>query len=50
MGRLTENNIIDSIGDRVTDRTIICSDGHNSYQAFAKKIGIEHHILNASKG
>ena len=50
MGRITENNIVKSIGKRITERTILCSDGHSSYKAFSKNIDIEHHILNSSKG
>jgi len=49
MGRISAENIANSIEKRVTDRTILCSDGHKSYQSFAENIGIEHHILNASK-
>ena len=50
MGRISEDNIIASIGERVTDRTILCSDGHRSYQSFTKNLSIEHHALNISKG
>ncbi len=50
MGRISEDNIIGSIGERVTNRTILCSDAHRSYKSFTKNLGIEHHVLNASKG
>jgi len=49
MGRISAANIATSIGQRVNDRTILCSDGHKSYQSFTESFGIEHHILNASK-
>lgn len=50
MGRISEKNIKDSIGERVTERTILCSDGHRSYKTFTNNIGIEHYTLNISKG
>jgi transposase-like protein len=49
MGRISENDIIDSIGERVTERTILCTDGHKSYKAFTTNLAMEHHVLNASK-
>lgn len=49
MGRISENDIEQAVGDRVSKRTILCSDGHNSYKSFANKKNIEHHVLNASK-
>jgi hypothetical protein len=49
MGRLSLVELENALGDRITERTILCSDGHNSYKALAKKQKIEHHILNASK-
>ncbi|TXD49530.1 IS1595 family transposase [Polaribacter sp. IC063] len=49
MGRLSLVELENAIGNRITERTILCSDGHNSYKALAKKQEIEHHILNASK-
>ena len=49
MGRLSLVELENAIGSRMTERTILCSDGHNSYKALAKKQNIEHHILNASK-
>ena len=50
MGRISKDDIQNSIGERVTERTILCSDGHSSYQAFTKAKKIEHHVLIASKG
>ena len=49
MGRISLAELENAIGKRITERTILCSDGHNSYKALAKKQEIEHHILNASK-
>ena len=49
MGRISADELNVAVKDRITQRTILCSDGHNSYKALAKKQHIEHHILNASK-
>lgn len=49
MGRVSLSELENALENRITERTILCSDGHNSYKALAKKQGIEHHILNASK-
>ena len=45
-----ESNLSLIKNSRTSKRTILCSDGHNSYKSFTKKQNIEHHILNASKG
>lgn len=50
MGRISVAEIENAVEDRITERTILCSDGHNSYKALAKQYAIEHHILNISKG
>ena len=50
MGRISTDDIEKAIGDRTSERTILCSDGHNSYKSFTSKKKIEHHILNATKG
>ena len=50
MGRISTYDIEKAIGDRTSKRTILCSDGHNSYKSFTSKKKIEHHILNATKG
>ena len=49
MGRISVAEIENAVEDRITERTILCSDGHNSYKALAKRYTIEHHILNVSK-
>lgn len=49
MGRLSLEELENAIENRLTERTILCSDGHNTYKALANKQNIEHHILNASK-
>jgi len=50
MGRLSKDDIQKIIGERVTERTIFCSDGHSSYKAFVKTKQLEHHVFVASKG
>lgn len=49
MGRISEVDIDKTIGNKISERTILCSDGHNSYKAFTKSYNIEHHIVIASK-
>lgn len=50
MGRISATELESVVEDRISERTILCSDGHNSYKALARHQNIEHHILNASKG
>ena len=50
MGRISEQDIERAFGHRIGNRTVLCSDGHNSYKAFSNTHDIEHHIINASKG
>lgn len=50
MGRVSVKDLTKTIGSRVSERTILCSDGNSSYKSFAKQQNIEHHILNISKG
>ena len=50
MGRMTAKELEDSIGDKINEKTVLCSDGSSSFKAFASKTNIEHHVLNASKG
>ena len=50
MGRISKADLEEHLGNRVTERTILCSDGLRSYASFCNLQNIEHHILNASKG
>ncbi len=50
MGRISVQDVETCIGHRVSDRTILCSDAHKSYQSFAKKKDIEHYRINITKG
>jgi len=49
MGRMTAEQLEYSIGDKINENTVLCSDGNNSFKAFASKVNLEHHVLNASK-
>ncbi len=47
LGRITKDNITQAIGNKVEDRTVLCTDGHVSYKGFALDNSIEHHVLRA---
>lgn len=50
MGRMTAEQLEHSIGSRINEKTVLCSDGSSSYKSFASKVNLEHHVLNANKG
>lgn len=50
MGRMSAEQLERSIGNQISEKTVLCSDGSNSYKSFTSKNNIEHHVLNASKG
>jgi transposase-like protein len=47
LGRLKKEDLEKYIGERITDKTILCSDSHVSYKGFAKDNSIEHHAIRA---
>jgi len=47
LGRIRKNDIDSAIGQRVSEKTILCSDGHVSYKGFAIDKVLEHHALRA---
>jgi len=47
LGRITKKSIEDSIGDRISPKTVLCTDSHVSYKGFAIDNEIEHHPLRA---
>ena len=49
LGRISQDDISRKIGDRISERTILCSDGHRSYKAFAKENKLEHHVLKGKR-
>jgi len=50
MGRLCKNDITRSIGGRISEKTILCSDSHLSYRGFAIDNSIEHHTVKPKSG
>ena len=47
IGRLKKVDIEKSIGNRISDKTILCSDSHVSFKGFAIDNAIEHHTIRA---
>jgi len=47
LGRIKKVDIENSIGKRVCDKTVLCSDSHVSYKGFAIDNTIEHHTIRA---
>lgn len=45
LGRIKKQDIKNAVGERVDNKTILCSDGHVSYKGFAKDHQIEHHVI-----
>lgn len=46
-GRITKKDIENAIGEKVSNQTVLCSDGHVSYKGFAIDNNLEHHVLRA---
>ncbi len=47
LGRIKKIDIENSIGNRLCDKTILCSDSHVSYKGFAIDNSLEHHPIRA---
>ncbi len=47
LGRIKKMDIEKAIGERISPRTILCSDSHVSYKGFAKDKKIEHHAIRS---
>ena len=47
LGRIRKTDIEKSIGKRISEQTILCSDSHVSYKGFAIDNALEHHALRA---
>lgn len=47
LGRIKKVDIEKSIGNRICDKTVLCSDSHVSYKGFAIDKTLEHHALRA---
>lgn len=47
MGRIKKADIEKSIGGRISEKTVLCTDSHVCYKGFAKDNSLEHHTLRA---
>jgi len=47
MGRIEKKDIDYSIGNRISEGSILCTDGHASYKGFAKDNNLSHVVLRA---
>lgn len=47
LGRIKKMDIEKSIGKRISDQTVLCSDSHVSYKGFAIDNALEHHAIRA---
>jgi len=47
LGRIRKMDIEHAIGQRISEETILCSDGHASYKGFAIDNELEHHAIRA---
>ena len=47
IGRIKKVDIEKSIGKRISDKTVLCSDSHVSYKGFAIDNSLEHHAIRA---
>ena len=50
MGRINKTKIENALSSYITEKTTLCSDAWKSYGTFALEKGIEHYVINASKG
>ena len=49
LGRISKKDVENSIGNRVSEKTILCTDSHKTYIGFCMDKKIEHHTIKASK-
>ena len=49
-GRISKKDLDKILKGKLDKAEVLCSDGHRSYDAFAKQNTIEHKKFNASKG
>lgn len=50
MGRIDTSKINKVIGNHITSDTVLSFDAWKSYETFAFSKGIDHYVINASKG
>lgn len=49
-GRISKKNLDDIFEDKIENGTILCTDSHRSYTAFARSKGLKHEKIKANKG
>lgn len=49
-GRISKSDLDDTLGSKIQQGSILCTDAHRSYTAFTKDKEIEHHKFTANKG
>lgn len=47
-GRISSQDINDILKDKLAPKTVLCTDGHRSFEAFAKKNQLEHQTIKVS--
>lgn len=47
-GRISADDITTILKDKIEPKTVLCTDGHRSFEAFAKKNGLEHQTIKVS--
>ena len=49
-GRISKSNLDEVLGSRIEEGSVLCTDAHRSYSAFAKGKKIDHQKFTANKG
>lgn len=49
-GRIRKTDIEKALGDKLDEHTVLCTDSHRSYTAFAKSRHLQHEKIVASRG
>lgn len=47
-GRITTEQIKEALKSKIEDPRLLCTDGHRSYEAFAKELNVEHQTVKVS--
>jgi hypothetical protein len=47
-GRISEEDIYKVLKDKLGPKTVLCTDGHRSFEAFAKENALEHQTIKVS--
>ena len=49
-GRISKSDLDEVLGSRIEEGSVLCTDAHRSYSAFAKEKEIDHQKFTANKG